>query len=214
MQKSQRLERVKVKGSTGAATSSAASTPKKGGKKGAKAAIVVESEEEEEEYDEDEAMTPDEVAAAAAAASGPSEKSWVDSTVEASDLLPTLVNMCEKRVYALALAPSAAVRNEALQLMGVILHQAVSNPIDAMATLIAALTDRESVPSQEAVQIITGIVSKKKGESMHERHRGEHKRTGACEARWLTVLDSLGSLLFGVQLGSVSWSSASWTVFV
>lgn len=160
VQKSQRLERVKVK-ATGAAA--AASTPKKGGKKGAKAAIV-ESEEEEEEEEEDEAMTPDEVAAAAAAAAAPSEKSWVDSTVEASDLLPTLVNMCEKRVYALALAPSAAVRNEALQLMGVILHQAVSNPIDAMSTLVAALTDREPLPNKEAVHIITGIVSKKKGE--------------------------------------------------
>lgn len=174
VQKSQRLERVKGKSASAATPKktekSAAGKKKKRKSKGGKAndeedeqdeAEEQPQEEEEEEFAmEDESMTPDEVAAAAAAASSGngSGGSWVETKVEASDLMPTLVNMCEKRVYALALSPDPSVRLQALLLMGEILHQAVSNPIDAMSTIIAALTDREPMPAKQAALIVNTIV--------------------------------------------------------
>jgi hypothetical protein len=154
LQKSQRAERVKKKSG-----GSASSTPK-----GKKKEDEDEDEEEEEDEDDhaDEDITLDEVVAAAGGGTDNSTASWTKYQQDAADFLPALVSACETQVYQLALAPSALVRREALQLMGVILHQAVTNPVDAMPSLVAALTDREPLPSREAINIVTHTVGRKK----------------------------------------------------
>jgi hypothetical protein len=161
MLKVQRAERVKKKGSK---AGSAASTPKKGGKKKTNADEEDEDEEEEDEEHEedDEQITLDDVAGAESSPASSSASAWVQSTIDTSDFLPALVSACEQQVYSLAFSPSALVRMESLQLLSVILHQAVTNPIDAMPTVVAALTDREPLPSREATNIVTQVISRKK----------------------------------------------------
>jgi len=89
-------------------------------------------------------------------------KSWVDANVDAADFLPSLVAQCEESVYALASSRSPSVRSEALQFISVFLHQAVTNPVDAMPTLIACMTDRDSVAQQQASTILHALIHKKK----------------------------------------------------
>lgn len=164
MQKSQLAERVRKDKKGG----SSASTPSKRGGKGKKANDDEGDSEEDEEMDvSDGEVTLEDAATAAAAASSPAsasatKASWVASNIDVGDFLPALVSACEQQVYALVLSPSALVRCEALQFMGVILHQAVTNPMDAMATLVAALTDRDPSPAREAAHIVADIVSRKK----------------------------------------------------
>lgn len=218
VQKSQRLERVKGKSASAATpkkSDKAASKKKKRKSKGGKNEDEDEEEEaeeqpQEEEEDaefamEDESMTPDEVAAAAAAVSNNGAGgSWVETKVEASDLMPTLVNMCEKRVYALALSPDPSVRLQALLLMGEILHQAVTNPIDAMSTIIAALTDREPMPAKQAALIVNNIV----------KQVPVRTQRAVSSVRLVFASDSHGLRLLLFRLGFASWSSASWRAFV
>jgi hypothetical protein len=150
LQKTQRADRVsKQKG-----------TPSKGKKaEGEEEEEDEESEEEEEEDAPEEELSLEDVAATAAS---PVDTHWHSARIDTSDFLPSLVSACEHQVYDLVQASHHMVRHEALQLMSVFLHQAVTNPIDAMATLVAALTDRHPWPLKEAIRCVQEVVGRKK----------------------------------------------------
>ena len=80
-----------------------------------------------------------------------------------SDFLPTLVRICEERIYQLCLSAVPAVRFEAVCFINVFLHQAVTNPVDAMPTLIALLFDGKSQQTaRQALHVLLSLAEKKK----------------------------------------------------
>ena len=87
----------------------------------------------------------------------------LDSRIEVSDFLPTLVRICEDRIYQLCLSPVPAVRCEAVAFISVFLHQAVTNPADAMPTLTALLFDGKSQQAaRQALHVLTSLANTKK----------------------------------------------------
>jgi len=166
VQRAERINKKKKKG--GSKGGSAASTPSKRGGKGGRNDDDQDDDEEDDDEDtmaDDEHITLDDVAgaeASPASAASSAASAWVQSTIDASDFLPALVSTCEHQLYELVLSPSALVRSEVLQLLGVVLHQAVIHPVDAMPSVVAALTDREPLPAHEASHIVTQVLSRKK----------------------------------------------------
>ena len=80
-----------------------------------------------------------------------------------SDFLPTLVRICEGRIYQLCLSRIPAVRCEAVAFIDVFLHQAVTNPADAMPTLVALLFDgRSEQAARQALHVLLSLADKKK----------------------------------------------------
>ena len=92
------------------------------------------------------------------------KKAWLDSRIEVSDFLPSLITLCEHEVYALCFSPVAAVRGEALAFTNVFQHQAVTNPVDAMPAVVALLFDRSVEPpnAAQALSILQSLSEKKK----------------------------------------------------
>ena len=87
----------------------------------------------------------------------------LDSRIEVSDFLPTLVRICEERIYQLCLSPVPAVRCEAVAFINVFLHQAVTNPADAMPTLVALLFDGKSAQTaRQALHVLLSLADKKR----------------------------------------------------
>ena len=67
-------------------------------------------------------------------------------------------------MYSLCFSPIAAVRGEALAFTNVFLHQAVTNPVDAMPPVVALLFDRSAEPpnAAQALSILQSLAEKKK----------------------------------------------------
>ena len=119
---------------------------------------------EEAETAEDDAMMVEDLDAVHAMHDFHGKKRWLDSRIEVSDFLPALITLCEHHVYALCFSKLAAVRGEALAFTNVFLHQAVTNPADAMPTVVALLFDRSVEPSNatQALAILQSLAEKKK----------------------------------------------------
>jgi hypothetical protein len=159
LQRTQREDRMKAKTTRKKSAGAAGGKGKKGA---AKQEEDGEGEEDVDIEDEQSESMTDQSTIGSSPGHRKQQASWTDSSIDASDFLPPMVAMCEKHVYQLAMSSSPHVRAEALQFMHVFLSQAVTNPIDAMPSLIAAFTDRQPWVNKCAMTILHELIANKK----------------------------------------------------
>ena len=125
---------------------------------------AIEEEGDAADAAEDEAAMVEELGAVHSMHDFHGKKRWLDSRIEVSDFLPALITLCEHHVYALCFSQHAMVRGEALAFTSVFLHQAVTNPADAMPTVVALLFDRSLEPANaaQALAMLQSLAEKKK----------------------------------------------------
>ena len=168
--------------------------------------------EEEAEAADDEAVMVEDLDAVHSMIDHHGGKRWLDSRIEVSDFLPALITLCEQHVYALCFSPVAAVRGEALAFTNVFLHQAVTNPADAMPTVVALLFDRSTEPpnAAQALSILQSLAEKKKEYHHFIEQRWLHGvRLGHTMQvqLWANVYDPLHRAADSIDSG-VSYDSA------